>query len=273
MRQIDELVKVVAAELTRAVLAGRDSGAKELLELGDAAAQEIDFSATGRTRAPTACYMAGAMEYREIERIALTIMDAHGCHTTILYGSHARGDATSHSDLDLVCIREDGPAVRDARVVDGVYIDAFIYPEARLKTLEPSLLRLLGGTVIRERGGFGAALMAQLRELHDRGPAPLPDDERRALTIWSQKMLDRFRGQRGVDADYRRSFLVVQALEDYFVLRNTWFPGSKEAFAWLREHDGSTYALFERAACPGAGDDAFSDLVQAVYRSREPSPS
>jgi hypothetical protein len=210
------------------------------------------------------------MDHQEIERIALTLMDAHGCHTAILYGSHARGDATLHSDVDLVCIRENGPAMRDARVVDGIYVDGFVYPETTLRTPEPSLLRLLGGVVLRERGGFGSALLTQLRELHDRGPTPLPDDERRALVLWSQKMLDRFRGQRGLEADYRRMSLLIQALEDYFVLRKAWFRGSKEAFAWLLQHDGPAYALFERAALPGANDDAFSDLVQAVYRSHEP---
>lgn len=210
------------------------------------------------------------MEHREIERIALSTMDAHGCHTMILYGSRARGDATLHSDVDLIGIRDDGPAVRDARVVDGIYLDAFIYPEAMLRTPEPSLLRVLGGIVIRERDGLGSALLTQLRALHDRGPTPLPDDERRALVIWSQKMLDRFRGQRGLEADYRRMFLLIQALEDYFVLRNAWFRGSKEAFAWLLQHDSSTYALFERAALPGASDAAFSDLAQTVYGLHEP---
>ena len=206
------------------------------------------------------------MEHREIERIALTMMDAHGCHTAILYGSRARGDATLHSDIDLIFIREDGPSVRDACVVDGIYVDAFIYPETKLKTLEPSLLRVLGGVVLRERDGFGSALLTQLREFHDRGSTPLPDDERRALVLWSRKMLDRFRGQRGLEANYRRMCLLPQALEDYFVLRNAWFRGPKEAFAWLLQHDGSAYEVFERAAQPGASDDAFSDLVQTVYR-------
>jgi hypothetical protein len=34
--------------------------------------------------------------------------------------------------VDLICVREDGPAVRDARVVDGIYVNAFIYPEETL---------------------------------------------------------------------------------------------------------------------------------------------
>lgn len=207
------------------------------------------------------------MEHLEIERIALSIMEAHGCHTMILYGSRARGDATSHSDVDILYVRENGPAVRDSRLVEGVHFDAFVYPEAALATPEPALLRVLGGIVVRERDGFGSALLARLRELHDRGPAPLPDDERRALVLWSQKMLDRFRGQSGAEANYRRMSLLVQALEDYFSLRNAWFRGSKEAFAWLLQHDETAYTLFERASHPGASDGAFADLVQAVYLS------
>src|SRR4051812_39434679 len=153
------------------------------------------------------------MDHREIERIALTLMATHGCHTAILYGSLARGDATPQSDVDILCVREDGPSFRDARIEEGVYIDAFIYPEAKLATPEPSLLRVLGGTVIRERDGFGTALLARLRDLHDRGPTPVPDDERRAVLLWSRKMLDRFRGQRGLEADYRRMQLLLQSLE------------------------------------------------------------
>lgn len=205
------------------------------------------------------------MGHEEIAHIVSSMMATHGCHTTILYGSRARGDATPQSDIDLMFIREDGPAIRDACIVDGLYVDAFIHPETKLKTLEPSLLRLLGGIVLRERDGFGSALLIQLQELHDRGPTPLPDDERRALVVWSQKMLDRFRGRRGLDANYRRMTLLPQALEDYFLLRNTWFRGSKQAFAWLLQHDSSTYAAFERAAQPGGSDDDFSDLVKSVY--------
>ncbi len=205
------------------------------------------------------------MNHQEIERIVMPLLEAHRCHTVMLYGSHARGDATEGSDIDLLFVREDGPAARDARVVDGVYVDAFIYPEAALTKVEPSLLRLLGGVVLRERDGFGTALLRRIRELEARGPAPLPDDERRMLIVWSNKMLDRFRGQHGVEANYRRRSLLVQALEDYFTLRNAWFRGPKVAFAWLLQNDVAAYRAFERAAEPGATDEAFAELVQAVY--------
>jgi hypothetical protein len=200
-----------------------------------------------------------------IERLVSQVMDAHGCHTAILYGSHARGDATPDSDVDLLCVREAGAAIRDARVVDGVYLDAFVYPEAAFTTLEPALLRILGGSVVRERDGFGAALLARVRQMHEGGPPAMADDERRALVLWSQKMLDRIRARHGALAHYRRMQLLTRALEDYFALRNAWFRGEKEAFASLRQDDAPTYALFERAAETASGDATLADLVRAVY--------
>jgi predicted nucleotidyltransferase len=205
------------------------------------------------------------MDIRDIERLILEVMLSHGCHTAILYGSWARGRANPQSDVDVLYVREAGPAFRDARIVGGIYLDAFIYPEADLVTLEPPFLRVLGGRVIREVNGFGSALLAKLQELHDRGPVPMSDDLRQVTLLWSRKMLDRFRGQSDLEAQYRRMQLVLQSLEDYFALRQIWFRGPKEGFAWLLEHDPATHHLFESAAQPYATDAAFAALVQAVY--------
>jgi predicted nucleotidyltransferase len=210
------------------------------------------------------------MDINDIERITLDVMAAHGCHTAILYGSWARGEATSQSDVDILYVRENGPFFRDARLVDGIYLDAFIYPEAALASPEPELLRVLGGRVILEANGFGNELLAKLRDLHDRGPAPMPDDMRRVTLLWSQKMLDRFWGRSGLEPQYRRKQLLLQSLEDYFALRRAWFRGPKEAFAWLLQHDTATYQRFERAAQPDANDTDFAELVRAVYESRDP---
>ncbi len=212
------------------------------------------------------------MSRDEIERLALCITGVHGCHTTILYGSRARGDFTPRSDVDLIGIRSEGTSVRDARVVEGLYFDVFVYPESALATLEPSHLRLLGGVVLQEAGGFGTGLLARVKELSDRGPPALPEDEHRALLVWSRKMLDRLRGQQGVEADYRRMFLVIQALEDYFSLRGAWFRGPKEAFGWLRANDPATHASFEAASRSGASEGDLAALVAAVYRSQGAAP-
>lgn len=201
----------------------------------------------------------------EIDAASRAIADAHGCHTIVLYGSRARGDADDGSDVDLLCIRDDGPTLRDSRLIDGVYFDAFIYPRAALATPDPSLLRILAGRVLCEQEGEGTALLERVRALFAKGPAPLADDDRTARVVWAHKMLDRIRGNRGAEADYRRISLITQALEDYFELRGLWFRGPKVAFPWLRAHDDDAQRAFETAMQPGAGIDALVALVSAVY--------
>lgn len=205
------------------------------------------------------------MDQDAIDAAALAIADAHGCHTIILYGSRARGDADAGSDVDLLCIRDDGPALRDSRVIDGVYFDAFVCPRDAVATPDAALLRILGGQVMRERDGEGAALLDRVRALFDKGPDPLPADEQAARIVWAHKMLDRIRDNDGSEASYRRLSLVVQALEDYFELRALWFRGPKVAFPWLLTHDDAAHQAFETAMRPAAADDALVALVDAVY--------
>ena len=204
------------------------------------------------------------MDLHDIEGVIVNVMETHECHTAILYGSWARGQASPESDVDVLYVRKAGPVRRDARVLHGIHLDAFIYPEANLVTPEPALLRAVGGRVIREANAFGTNLLATLQDLHDRGPTPMADDMRRATVTWLYKMLDRFRGRSNLEAQYRRAQLLLQSLEDYFALRARWFRGPREALEWLRQHDAVTYQRFEHAAQATATDAAFAELVQAV---------
>jgi hypothetical protein len=66
-----------------------------------------------------------------LEVISEDLRAQHGCHTVILYGSRARGDATATSDYDVLGVKESGDSFRDARLWNGVYLDIFIHPSKR----------------------------------------------------------------------------------------------------------------------------------------------
>jgi len=205
------------------------------------------------------------MDQDGIVALALAIADGHGCHTVVLYGSRARGDADDGSDVDLLFIRDDGPSFRDSRVIDGVFFDVFVYPRDAVATVDVPLLRILGGLVLRERDGDGTALLARVRDRFDKGPDPLPADDQTARIVWAHKMLARIQSSDGVEANYRRMELGVQALEDYFLLRTLWYRGPKVAFPWLLTHDDAAHQAFEAAMQPGAAADVLAALVSAVY--------
>jgi hypothetical protein len=119
--------------------------------------------------------------------------------------------------------------------------------------------------VLREHGGAGTALLDRVRDMFEKGPAPLPADDRNMRIVWAHKMLGRLQRDDGIETGYRRMSFLVQALEDYFALRALWFRGSKDAFAWLRTHDDTAFEAFDVALRPASGRDALVALVHAVY--------
>jgi len=189
---------------------------------------------------------------------------AHGVHTVILYGSRARGDATPESDIDVAGFADVAETARDARLWNGLYLDAFAYPTAIAEAApELEMLKLLGGRVLLDERGLAGPLLERLAALDRAGPAALPETELRMRRVWARKTLARVR--RGdVEAHYRYHWMLYQLLEDYFALRGEWYRGPKEALADLRRRAPETFAAFERALVPGAPLETLEALVERV---------
>ncbi len=198
-----------------------------------------------------------------IHRLCAELMQQHGAHTVLLYGSHADGSATPQSDMDLAGFANVPRKTSDARVVDGQYLDAFIHPEAVLAQATADHLHLRGAVVLAQRGDEATRFLAALDALFAQGPEPRPEDELRTLRAWAWKMLARL--QRGdVEGHYRRHWLLMQLLEDYHLLRQQWYLGPKKALLHLQQADPATYAAFEAALRPDADVAALRQLVQRV---------
>src|ERR1041385_7486137 len=113
------------------------------------------------------------MSYKDphVDALVEELRNKFHCHTFILYGSRARGDAKDTSDYDILGITTEGDTVvRDARIWNGYYLDAFIYPESFLGSLDESLLKLKGGIVLVERDGIGSDLLKRIETLYLAGP-------------------------------------------------------------------------------------------------------
>jgi hypothetical protein len=191
------------------------------------------------------------------------LRQTHGVHTIILYGSHAHGDATPASDVDVAGFADVPDTIRDARPWHGWLLDAFIYPTALAQAPDTDMLKLLGGRVLLDERGIAGPLLERLAVLDRQGPPPLPEGEARMRRVWARKMLARIR--RGdAEADYRRHWLLYQLLEDYFALRGRWYRGPKRSLADLQLNAPAAFAAFERALAPEASLDALDALVEHV---------
>src|SRR5207302_1708335 len=106
--------------------------------------------------------------------------------------------------------------------------------------------------------GFGKKLLARLDAFHKKGPKALSAEEKKVWRGWTKKMLERIGASAPDDAlaNFRRSELLVELLPLYFHWRRLWYPGPKQALAWLEEHDVTAFGLFRAAVRPFASPTA-----------------
>lgn len=198
-----------------------------------------------------------------LQRICDELSSAHRAHTILLYGSRADGSAGPDSDYDVAAFGPVEKQVRDARLVDGAFLDIFVYPESVLTSPGEAQLALRGSKILVQRGTEAEGFLARLEEMFARGPARLPADEIEAIKVWALKMIVRIR--RGdVEGNYRRVWLLTALLEDYFHIRGSWYQGPKKSLRWLEQLDPPAYRAFSAALAPGATDEEIYSLVKLV---------
>jgi hypothetical protein len=203
----------------------------------------------------------------DLQDVAEALRRGHGCHTAILYGSFAAGDANATSDYDVAGFADSSSVERIAGKWRNAYLDLFVYPESMLASPGAEMLHLRGGVVLFEKGDAGARLLATLEEIFARGPEHLPASELRARRRWAWKMLDRA-AKPDPEGNFRRAWLLSALLEDYFHLRHAWYLGPKKSLAYLRSNEPDAYAAFDEALRPGASLEAIERVVGAVAGPR-----
>jgi len=198
-----------------------------------------------------------------LDQICKELVATHAVHSILLYGSRADGSAGADSDYDVAAFGSIDKSFRVARVLDGTYLDVFVYPEALLLEPTEEYLKLRGSRVVMQRGAEAEDFLSKLEEIFRRGPEPLPSDEIEARKVWAHKMVARMQ-RADLEGNYRRVWLLTAMLEDYFHLRGLWYQGPKKALRWLHQFDVPTYDAMHLALEPNASKEAVSSLVHLV---------
>ncbi len=206
------------------------------------------------------------IDQKRLDAVIAEVKRKHKFHTLIIYGSVPRGEGSAGSDIDLLAVRKGGKAIRDSRRWRGTYLDIFVYPEKKVTPRD--FLHVRGGRVLIENGAkFGSRLLAAIDRRHQKGPPPLPDDERQVRLTWHYKTLERC-ARDDTEAHYRLAWMKMALLEDYFAFRQLWFEGPKRALAWLQARDRNAAKIFAMALKPAASLAAVRRLVDLVCVGR-----
>jgi uncharacterized protein len=175
------------------------------------------------------------------------LREKYKCHTVILYGSRARGDWTESSDYDVMGFSKSiKDYVREAKKYRGKYLDMVAYGDKIQKDELKHMRHISGGTILLQKGKFGTNFLKAVDRCINKGPEKLPKSEIQVKKVWPLKMLGRSQ-IKDAEGRYRRYWLIISILEDFFLIRNKWFNGSKKALRYLQQKDPQTYKLYLRA--------------------------
>lgn len=192
------------------------------------------------------------------------VQTQYGAHTVVLYGSRASCSDDADSDYDVAAFAPVEKTIRHNDNDNGDQWDLFVYPDAMLSNPTADLLKLRGGVVLLERDLSGQGFLVRMEGVYAEGPeAPAPD-EVKVRHNWSLKMLARS-CRPDVEGYYRRAWLMMTLLEDYFFVRQMWYQGPKKSFAWLKQQRAEDFALFEAALRPDASLEQMDQLIACVF--------
>jgi hypothetical protein len=189
-----------------------------------------------------------------------------GCHTAILYGSRARGDWDAESDIDVIAFRDTGTGGHVAHRWQNLFLDLFLYPTGTTPTAD--WVRLHGGKILFQRGSEGDKVLSSVEDMVDAGPERLSDGEMQTRRLWAEKMLIRAE-KCDPEGDYRRHWLLMSLLEDYFMLRGQWYPGARRSLALLHRDRPEAFAILRKAFGPSASIEDVRAAVAIVIGTED----
>lgn len=181
-----------------------------------------------------------------LQNITAELIEQHGCHTVILYGSRARGDSSEISDYDIAGVGKNIAKNRIARKVNGVFLDLLIFPEQELNEAKEEYLFYMGdGVVLFEKEDWGTNFLKKLTSFMSE-PIEYNHEQIEHRKIWYQKKLSKTE-QPSFEGSHARFWILCTVLEDYFRFRRLHFNGPKNAIQHLKNHDKNIYSLYEKA--------------------------
>lgn len=162
------------------------------------------------------------------------------------YGSFVAGTNDEYSDYDCLVIVNNKSKRHDDSIIDGVQLDCFIFTQEEVRSEDlDAFLTVYDGNILMDTNGIAAELKERVRE-YVREHEKIDEEEKDIIVSWIRKTLHR--AQKNDDeGNYRLLAFLWESLTEYFLLRDMFYFGSKNAVQYLKEHDKEGYMLYHNA--------------------------
>lgn len=173
------------------------------------------------------------------------LSDTYKPRAVLIYGSYVRGDFDKTSDFDCMVIVDEKTVKHDDSVINGVRLDCYVFTAEEVLSEDPDLFVTAYDSELVIDDGIGKALKDRVRD-YVREHEITDDAEKEFIASWIGKTMIRMK--KGDDeGNYRAIALLWESLPDYYLLRNMFFFGSKQAILYLKQNDMTGYELFHNA--------------------------
>ena len=187
-----------------------------------------------------------------MEKIIRYLEETYHPRALLVYGSFARGDNDEYSDFDCLIIVDAKSRNHDDTVLNGIRLDCFIYTAEETATENPDIFLPVYSAHIVTDDGTGKALQERVRKYVD-SRRKMDVSEKEFIVSWYRKTISRMQ-KSDDEGNFRAISLFRESLEDYFLLRDLFFFGSKEASLYLKQNDPVGFDLFHEAVTERTDD-------------------
>ena len=200
-----------------------------------------------------------------MERITEYLKQTYRPLGIIVYGSFADGSNNENSDFDVLVITKDGTASHDNSIVNGIMLDAFIYPKEMFsgEINCEMYLQIFDGKIVLDADGTAAELKRKVCEYIDH-IVPKTREENEGNVAWCEKMLLRAE-RKDAEGYFRWHWLLTESLEIYCDILGRRYLGPKKSIMRMKVEDPVSAEIYERALV----SFAYLDLSAWVVRLKD----
>lgn len=165
--------------------------------------------------------------------------------TIAVYGSFADGTNDEYSDFDCLLIVKKKDRMHDDTIVNGVVMDCFLYSEQEIGQEDIETFIPLYDAKLVYDIGIGQTVQSKVRNYVQSHTVHSPE-EKGFLVSWIKKTMKRIE-KPDAEGHFRAISFLAESLEDYCILRDQFYFGSKKTICFLQEEDEQGFLLFRKA--------------------------